>query len=77
MPSHYGKLVCISPGEHLLLTLCSLKAINAFLNLVTSFGLTVKTESVVYHKKRQWDVVDVVSLTKDFSFYDVVNLLFR
>lgn len=41
-----------------------------------SFGLTVQTESVVYHKKRQWDVVDVVSLTKDFSFYDIVNLLF-
>lgn len=73
MPSNYGN---ISPGEHLLLSLDSLKAINALLNLVMSFGPTVKTESVVYHKKRQWDVVDVVSLTKDFSFCDIVNLLF-
>lgn len=32
--------------------------------------------SVVYHKKRQWDVVDVVSLTKDFSFCYIVNPLF-
>lgn len=68
--------MCINAGEHLLLTLYSLKAINAFQNLVTGFGLTVKAASVAYHKKRQWDVVDVVSLTKDFSFFDIVNPLF-
>lgn len=68
-----AKLVCVSPGEHLVLTLSSLKAVSAFQNLVMSFGLTVKAASAAYHKKRQWDVVDVVSLTKDFSFSDIVN----
>lgn len=46
---------------------------NAFQNLVMSFGLTVKTISMVNHNKRHWDVMDVVSLTEDFSFRDVVN----
>lgn len=36
----------------------------------------MKAASVVYHKKRQWDVIDVVSLTKDFSFCGVVYYLF-
>lgn len=76
LPSCYAKLVCLSPPEHLLLPLYSLKAINAFKNLVMSFRLTVKAASVVYHKKRQWDVIDVVSLTKDFSFCGVVYHLF-
>lgn len=65
--------MCSSLGEHLLLTLYSLKAINAFQNLVMSFGLAVKTISMVNHKKRHWDVMDVVSLTEEFSFCDVVS----
>lgn len=60
--------MCFSPGEHLLPALSSLKAITPFQNPGVSFGLTVKAASMVNHKKRQWDVMDVVSLAGEFSF---------